>query len=465
MKSMKPLKKKYTFILQIAACSAVLYSCDVTKPYANKQSVQDNLYGDSAKATTNSIAVLSWKEIFKDPLLQQLISEGIDHNLDLKTATANLKAAEANFVQSKQAFLPSLSGNASAGAYHPASSQASNSQVYQLYALSSWQVDIWGKLRSTKRSMYANYLAGDAYRQAVQTQLVANIAVSYYQLLAYDEQLAIVQQSLEVYSKDTETMKILKNSDVVTGAAVVQSAANYYAVKSTVPDIKNNIRQTENTLSLLLGRAPGAIKRDSLFNEQTYNELSTGLPVELLANRPDVKEAELQLRSYFEQINVAKTSFYPSLTITGQAGLYATELKSVFNAGAFLANVVGGLTQPIFNNGLNKQKLKIAQANYEAAEYNYSKILLTAGQEVSNALYQYQMVDEKSSSRKEQIANLEKAVHFTKELLKYTSATNYTDVLTSEQSLLSARQSAVTDKLQQLQAVVNLYAALGGGWK
>jgi multidrug efflux system outer membrane protein len=457
-------KLKSKVFVQGIIVSVILYSCDVTKPYVNKQSAPDNLYGNEIKDTA-SMATLSWKEIFKDPLLQQLITEGIENNLDLKTAVTNLKTAEANFVQSKQAFLPSLSGNASGGEYHPSNSQAANNQVYQLYALSSWQVDIWGKLRSTKRSMYANYLASEAYKQAVQTQLVANIAVTYYQLMAYDEQLKIVQQSLEVYSKDTETMKVLKNSDVVTGAAVVQSAANYYAVKSTVPDIKNNIHQTENTMSLLLGRSPGVIQRDSLFNEQMYSELSTGLPTQLLANRPDVKQAELQLRSYFEQVNIAQTAFYPSLTITAQGGLYATQLKSFFSAGAFLANIVGGLTQPIFNNGLNKQKLKIAQANYEAAEYNYNKVLLTAGQEVSNALYQYQMVDEKTSSRQEQIDNLEKAVHYTKELLKYTSATNYTDVLTSEQSLLTAKQSAVTDKLQQLQAVVNLYAALGGGWK
>ncbi|WP_250255151.1 TolC family protein [Chryseobacterium sp. Marseille-Q3244] len=457
--------KQYNLFVQAAFLSVTLFSCDVTKPYANNQVVPDGLYGDAVTDSSNNMATLSWKEIFKDPLLQELIAEGISNNLDLKTAAANLKAAEANFVQSKQAFLPSLSGNASAGAYDPASAQASASQVYQLYALSSWQVDVWGKLRSTKRSMYAAYLGSEAYRQAVQTQLVANIAATYYQLLAYDEQLNIVQQSLEVYSKDTETMKILKNSNVVTGAAVVQSAANYYAVKSTVPDIKNNIRQAENTLCLLLGRTPGPIKRDSLFSEQVYSELSIGVPAQLLANRPDVKEAELQLRSNFEQVNVARTAFYPALTITGQSGLYATQLKSFFNAGAFFANIVGGLTQPIFNNGLNKQKLKVAQANYEASEYNYRKVLLTAGQEVSNALYQYQMVDEKAISRKEQIANLEKAVYFTKELLKYTSATNYTDVLTSEQSLLSARQNAVTDKLQQLQAVVNLYAALGGGWK
>lgn len=458
----KPIR--YIFSLCLSLSVFLYCGCKVTKPYINEQAIPAHLYRDSSFATAN-MATLSWKEIFKDTLLQALIAEGINNNLDLHIAMANLKSAEANFIQSKQAFLPTLSGNASAAAYDPAKAQGTNTQVYQLYALSSWQVDIWGKLRSMKRSMYASYLAGEANKQAVQTQLVADIAATYYQLLAYDEQLKIIQRSLEVYAQDTAAIKILKNSDVVTGAAVVQSAANFYAVQSTVPDIKNNIRQAENTLSILLGRAPGSIRRDSLFNEQVYQELSTGVPAQLLANRPDVRQAEFQLRSYFELINVARTYFYPSLTITGEAGLYAVELKSFFNASAFFANIVGGLTQPIFNNGLNKQRLRVAKANYEASIYNYNKALLTAGQEVSNALYQYQMVDEKAAARKGQIANLEKAVRFTKELLKYTSNTNYTDVLTSEQSLLAARQSAVTDKLQQLQSVVNLYAALGGGWQ
>ena len=196
---------KYQVLAQVFVTSLLLYSCNITKPYINKEAVPENLYGTAA-TSDSSMAMLSWKEIFKDPNLQDLISEGIDKNLNLKIAAANLKVAEANFAQSKQAFLPSLSGNGSAGGYHPASSQGSADQVYQLYALSSWQADIWGKLRSSKRSMYASYLASEAYKKAVQTQLVADIAMSYYQLLAYDEQLRIVQQSLEVYSKDTETM-------------------------------------------------------------------------------------------------------------------------------------------------------------------------------------------------------------------------------------------------------------------
>ncbi|MFT3980826.1 MAG: efflux transporter outer membrane subunit [Ferruginibacter sp.] len=461
---MKP-KKSFQYIILVIAATAGLYACHVTRPYSSNEQVAANLYREPATADSANIATLSWNEIFKDSLLQQLIREGIANNLNLKTAAANIKAAEANYTQSIKAFYPSLSATGQGGLYAPADQQGNNKQLYQLYASSSWQADIWGKLKSTKRSMYASLLQSQAYQQAVQTQLVADIAGAYYTLLAYDAQLGIAQTSVEKYARDVETMKLLKNSDVVTGAAVVQSAANYYAVMATIPDIKNNIRQTENTLSLLLARTPGAIARDSIFTQQVDTSLNTGLPAQLLANRPDVREAEFQLRNTFELTNVARTYFYPSVTITGEAGLYSNNISTFFRPGAMFANLIGGITQPIFNNGLNKQRLKVAQANYEAAQYNFQQSLLTAGQEVSNALYQYQMASDKSLSRREQIANLEKAVFFTSELLKYTSNTNYTDVLTSEQNLLSARQSAVNDKLQQLQAIVNLYAALGGGWK
>lgn len=454
---------RYFFIIIII--TLVNYGCKVTKPFNNNQLIPGNLYRDSLSADTSNMATLSWDKIFKDTLLQKLIWEGIQNNLNLKTAVANIKAAEANYGQSLKAFFPSVGITAQGGVYHPSNVQGNNTEVVQLYTNSSWQADIWGQLKSSKRAMYASLLQSEAYKQAVQTQLVADIAGAYYNLMAYDAQLSIAQTSTEKYSKDVETMKLLKSSDVVTGAAVVQSSANYYAISATIPDIKNNIRQTENILSLLLARPPGPVARDSIFNTQVYADINTGIPAQLLANRPDVREAEFQLRNTFEKINIARTYFYPSVTITGQAGLYANKLDNFFKPGAFFANLVSGITQPVFNNGLNKQRLKVAEANFEAAQYNFSQVLLTAGQEVSNALYQYQVVNEKTEARKQQIANLEKAVFFTSELLKYTANTNYTDVLTSEQNLLSARQSAVNDKLQQLQAVVNLYAAVGGGWR
>lgn len=458
-------KTLYKYCLPFIGAVSLLYACNVTRPFSNDQKVPADLYRDSSSADTANMASLSWNEIFKDSLLQNLIKEGIQNNLDLKTAITNIKAAEADYSQSRSAFYPSAGITGQGGLYEPSGMQANTRQLYQLYANASWQADIWGQLKSTKKAMYAALLQSQANKQAVQTQLVADIAGAYYTLMAYDAQLSIAQTSVEKYAKDVETMKMLKSSDVVTGAAVVQSTANYYAVMATIPDIKNNIRQTENTLCLLLAKPSGPIARDSIFNTQVYASMQAGVPAQLLANRPDVREAEYRLRNAFELTNVARTYFYPAVTITGEAGQYANNISTFLKPGAFFANIIGGIAAPVFNRGLNKQRMKIAEADYEAAQYNFRQALFTAGQEVSNALYQYQMANEKAGSRKEQIDNLEKAVFFTSELLTYTANTNYTDVLTSEQNLLTARQSAVNDKLQQLQAVVNLYAALGGGWK
>ncbi|HEY0274084.1 MAG TPA: TolC family protein, partial [Chitinophaga sp.] len=261
------------------------------------------------------------------------------------------------------------------------------------------------------------------------------------------------------------TMRALKESDVVTSAAVVQSEANRYAAEVTIPDLRQSIRQTENAISVLLGRDPGGILRDSLKNQVVYSDLKIGVPIQLLANRPDVQEAEYQYRTNFELTNAARAYFYPSLTITAQGGMYGASVSNFFNAPALFGSVVGGLTEPIFNRGLNKQRLQVAQAQQEEALITFRQTLLNAGEEVSDALFNYQAAVNKISLREQQIAYLQKAVDYTKELLKYTSSTNYTDVLTSEQSLLAAQLDHISDKLQQLQAVVNLYRSLGGGWK
>jgi outer membrane protein TolC len=295
--------------------------------------------------------------------------------------------------------------------------------------------------------------------------LVSDIATDYYSLLAYDAQLQVTLKTVENRAQDVMTMKLLKESDVVTGAAVVQSEANRYSVEVTIPDWRQNIRETENALSILLGRNPGAIIRDSLNNQKVRMDLRTGLAAQLLANRPDVQEAEYQLRYYFELTNVAKTYFYPSLTITAAGGFSNASISQLFSATSLFGNIMGGLTQPIFNQGLNEQRFRVAQAKQEEYITAFKKALLTAGQEVSNALYNYQTATDKTKIRSQQISFLEKSVEFTKELLKYTVNTNYTDVLTSEQSLLAAQLSSVSDKVQQFQATVELYRSLGGGWK
>lgn len=448
-------------------------ACKVAQPYHTpSEAVSTSLYRDSAQledttraADSTNMANLQWRQLFTDTLLQSLIAEGIAHNLDLQVAMARMRAAQANLRQSNAAFFPTLSAGLTATVQKPVNANAAHNEQYQLAANSSWEADLWGKYRSSKRAALAALLQSEAYRRAVTTQLISDIATNYYLLLSYDAQLQITVKTVENRKLDVTTMKTLKESDVVTGAAVVQSEANRYAAEVTIPDLKQSIRQTENAISLLLGRNPGAVQRDSLMDQAVYKDLRVGVPVQLLANRPDVQEAEYQFRNYFELTNVARSYFYPSLTITGQGGIYGTSISNFFNAPALFGSLVGGLTQPIFNQGLNRQRLEVAKAQQDEALITFRQTLLTAGEEVSNALYNYETASEKMTLRQQQIQYLQKAVDYTKELLKFTSSTNYTDVLTSEQSLLAAQLDHISDKLQQLQAVVNLYRSLGGGWK
>jgi multidrug efflux system outer membrane protein len=456
----------YSSLMTVIALSAMCAACKVTQPYQRPAAIEGNeLYRNVSSKDTATMATLPWKQVFTDTLLQSLIQQGINNNLDLKTAITRIEQAQANFKQSQLAFLPSLNATATGETLKPSVAQSPGTNNYEIYGAASWEADIWGKLKSSKRAALASLLQSDAYKRAVQTQLISNIASNYYALMAYDAQLKITQATLKNREKDVATMKILKESDVVTGAAVVQSEANRYSVEVTIPDIDVSIQQTENAISLLLGKNPDKIKRDSLSNQTISAELKTGLPSQLLANRPDVQEAEFQLRNSFEMVNVAKTYFFPSFTITAQGGLFNTDLSQFFNASSFFANAIAGITQPIFNNGLNTQRLKVAKAQQEASLIAFKQSLLNAGQEVSNALFSYQAASRKSLSREQQIAFLQKSVDYTKQLLRYTTATNYTDVLTSEQSLLAAQLSSISDRLQELQAIVALYRSLGGGWR
>lgn len=453
-------------MLSLGAC--------VTQKYQRPAELKtDSLYRDVESTDSINIANLPTSTLFTDPQLQSLIREGIENNLDLKAAIARMNSAAANLRLSKDAFLPSLNLDVSA-TDNKQSRAALNlpptitipleTQLYRAQLSTAWELDIWGKLGSAKRSALASYLQTEAAKRAVQTQLVSSIANNYYTLLALDLQLKITEQTLASRIKNVEAIKALKEAGIVNGAAVVQSEANRYAAEVSIPDLKRSIRETENALNVLLGKSAGPVSRTSFEAQQDYKDLQVGLSSLLLKNRPDVQQAEFAFRTAFENTNVAKTYFYPQLTLTANSGLSSLTLENFFNNSIFYS-IVGGLTQPIFNKGQNRARLATAKAAQQESFYNFQKTMLTAGSEVSNALYAYQAAVEKENSRANQIAALEKAVDYTKELLKYSSATNYTDVLTSEQSLLTAQLNAVNDKLQKLQAVVNLYRALGGGWR
>ncbi|MCR8561106.1 TolC family protein [Mucilaginibacter sp. BJC16-A38] len=461
---------KYTLL--IALLSATL-SCKITKTYKQPDLNTNDLYRGKSTTDTTTIATLPWEKLLTDTVLQALIHEGLFNNLNLKIAVQKIYEAQAALGQSKAALLPSLSANASATRskqsaaslnYPPGTTISTLTTSYQLGLSTSWEADIWGKLSSAKRVAFNNLLQTDAAKRAVQTQLIADIANNYYTLIALDKELDITVRTLQNRIKDVETMKALKEGAVVNGAAVVQSEANRYAAEVAIPDLKRSIRETENALDILVGRQPGALNRAKLDEQKPVDSLQTGIPSQLLKNRPDVQQAEYTFRSAFENTNLARTYFYPSLTITASGGWSNLQLKDFF-VGSVFYNVAAGLTQPIFNQGINKARLKTAQAQQLEALYSFQQTLLVAGQEVSNALYAYQSSTEKTGARSKQIAALTKAVDYTQELLRYSSATNYTDVLTSEQNLLAAQLDGVNDRLQQLQAIVNLYRALGGGWR
>jgi len=462
---------KQVFVL--LAATSLLSACAVTKTYKSPDILTEGLYRDQRTTDSATIANMPWQSVFADEKLKVMIQKGLDQNIDLKNAIQNILQAQATLRQSKLAFLPTL--DASADYTHAKQSVAALNfpaginintltNTYKLSLSTSWEADIWGKLSSTKRAALASYLGTDAARKAIQTQLIADIANNYFSLMALDQQLAITKETLKRRIENVETMKALKEGAVVNGAAVVQSEASRYATEVTIPDLNQSIRETENALNILLAQAPGPIDRNTLEVQVTPANLAVGLPAQLLQNRPDVQQAEFALRTAFENTNAARTYFYPALTITASGGFSSLQLKNIFDNSIFY-NLVGGLTQPIFNQGLNKQRLVNAQSQQVQALNNFQQSLLVAGQEVSNAMYAYQAATEKTDARSKQIVALTKAVDYTQELLRFSSATNYTDVLTSEQSLLAAQLSGVSDRLQKLQSVVNLYRALGGGWK
>lgn len=464
--------KSLTFVL----LGGLLFAgCKITRKYERpvlSASLTDSLYRAPATTDTSSLADMPWQQLFTDPKLQQLIGQGLANNLDLKVALERINEAQALLEQSRQAFMPSL--NFSPNVTLSRTSRAAlnlppnininlKTTTFQVGVTTNWEADIWGKLSSAKRASMASLMQTEAARKALQTQVVATIANAYYGLLALDQQLAVTQATIEVRRKNVFTMQKLKESAIVTGAAVVQSEGNLYAAEVSVPDLKQGIRELENALNVVLGRHPQPIERNTLEEQSANVDLKTGVPLQLLQKRPDVAAAELTYRAAFENVNVARTYFYPSLAITaGSGGFSALATNSIFTNSLFYS-LAAGLTQPILAKGANKARLKTTEAQREMALQNFYKSILVAGQEVSDALFAYEMGVEKEATRKKQIDALEKAVNYTEQLLRYSSATNYTDVLTSEQALLAAQLAGISDKRQQLLAIVELYRALGGG--
>ncbi|MDY0089567.1 MAG: efflux transporter outer membrane subunit [Flavobacteriaceae bacterium] len=458
---------KYIVVL---SSTLVLQSCFVAKNYEKPELDTDDLYRTEVVAKdTTSMADMSWEELFKDPILQNYIRKGLQNNFDIRIAMQNIVAAEANLKQKKAGYLPSLnangnwthqeiSGNSQFGAMF------SNLDQYQLAANLSWEADIWGKIRSNKRAANAGYLQTIAANQAVKTQVITGIASMYYQLLALDSQLEIAQQTLENRNKSVETIQALKEAGQVTEVAVKQTEAQKFSTEIIVEDLKYNITILENSLSILLGETSQAIERSTFEQQELNPEIKTGVPANLLSRRPDLIAAEYGLVNAFELVNVSRSQFYPSLTITATGGFQSLELKDLIDSGSLFATIVSGLTQPIFNQRQIRTQHEIAKSNQEKALIQFEKALKTAGKEVSDALANYENETNKIEIRTQQVDALKKASDYSEELLAYGLAT-YLEVLTAQDNALNSELGLIDNRYKQFNAIITLYRALGGGWE
>lgn len=450
--------------------SLFLTSCKVTEPYQRPNIPQEkleHLYGKLRPSDSLSMSHLSLDKVFTDEHLQSIIQTTIRNNYDLKSAILRIQETDAYFKQSQLAFFPTLSGGPTVGINKISRATQPNApsgvqQNYQLGVTSGWEIDIWGKLASAERGAYAALLASDASKRAIQTQLVAQAASLYYQLLAYDEQLRITNETIRLRKEQVETIKALKEAAITTGADVAQSEAALYEAQIYVPDLLMNIKNTENALALLMAETPHEIARGLLETQKVSTDLNTGVPSQLLTYRPDVQVAEYNFEKAFEMQNVAKADMLPSFNITAALGLASFKISDLFKE-SLVYSASGSLTQLIFGKGTKRTQLRVSNLQQQQAYLEYEKTVVQAGSEVANALNRYEAAIAKKSDRELQITSLERALDFNMELLKYSSKTTYTDVLSAMQSLLGAQLGSVNDRLQALQASVEFYRALGGG--
>ena len=454
-KNNKAMKNIIYKIVLAAAAVFALGSCGLYTKYERPDvSFADSIYRRlPAEADTNNIATLRWDEIFTDPILQEWIRVGVENNTDLNVARKRIEVAEAGLLSARWALLPGVSGSVSGGT-------PGNVTVGVDV---SWEADIFGKLRNAKKSAAAAIEESIAYKQATQSMLIATIAGYYYNLLMLDQKLNTSLHTMDNWEENIRTMEALKRAGKTTEAAVLQAKANKLKIEASVYSLEQTIFEVENEMSSLLGIIPMKITRGTLENQVFPEELSQGVPVQLLANRPDIRQAEQALIQKFYLTNSARAAFYPNLSLSGSLGWTNGSGAMVVNPAGLIAGVIGSLAQPIFSKGANKARLKAAQAEQEIAIYNFRQAILDAGVNVNDALMKWQTAQKRLDVNKKQVVHLKAAVWNTKLLMKRGS-TNYLEVLTAQQHLLDAELTEITDTYDKIIGVISLYRSLGGGY-
>ncbi len=458
---------KLNKIILLATASLVMTSCGLYNKYERPEVNTKGLVRDTVSTTdtlavsdTTSFGNLPWREVFTDSHLQSLIETALSNNTNLLNAALNVKMVEDQLMVAKLAFVPGFT-------FSPQGTLASwdggkTSKTYSLPVTASWSIDLFGNLLNQKRSAQMSLLATRDYQQVVQTKVISNVANMYYTLLMLDKQLEVVNDMTKLTEETWKIMKIQKELGRVKETSVQSAEANYYSVQAQATDLKRQIRETENSLSLLLGQQAQSIQRGTFEGQSLPTKFSTGVSLQLLNNRPDVHYAEMSLAQCFYDVNTARSRFYPSISISGTGAFTNSGGGGITNPGKWLLSAVSSLTQPIFAHGQIIAGLKVAKSKQEQAFNTWQNAVLSAGSEVSNALVLYNSSDEKSKLEEKQVASLKKNVEYNKMLFNDGSAT-YLEVITAQQSLLNAELSKVADDFYKMQAVVNLYYALGGG--
>lgn len=443
----------------IILAAAAMTGCGIYKPYTRPEVMTDGLYGTAETNDSTTLGDISWQEMFTDPQLQTLITRALENNTDLQSAGWRVKEAEATLKSARLAYLPSF--NFAPQGSLSSFDGATPTKTYTIPVTASWQIDIFNGLTNAKRKAKALYLQSQEYEQAVKTQLIASVANLYYTLLMLDSQYTVTEETAAKWRQSVEMMRAMKDAGLTNEAGVAQYEANTLSIEASLHDLAYQRTQTENSLCSLLGEAPHPIERGILEAQQMPATLAVGVPLQMLSNRPDIRQAEYSLMQSYYATASARSALYPSITLSGTLG-WTNNNGIIVDPGKLIWTAAASLLQPIFNANANRAQVKIAKAQQEESRLAFQQALLNAGAEVNNALVQCQSARAKTDLRIAQIEALERAVEAT-ELLMQHGTTTYLEVLTAQQSLLSAQLSQITDQFDEIQGIVNLYQALGGG--
>lgn len=450
-------------IIYMVICAAAFSSCSIYRNYERPEDLPvDSLYRVDTASMEDSVSLgdISWEDLFTDPKLQDLIRLGLENNTDMQVAYLRVEQAEAQLTASKLSFLPSLNFNPSGTVSSIDGAKAT--KTYELPVQASWEIDLFGNLRNAKKNTQATLLQNEAYAQAVRSELIASIANHYYSLLMLDEQVRISGVTLDTWRDQVRTIEARYKVGEENENAVTQARAGLYDVEVTYNTLVQQQREVENSLCTMLGMTSRTIDRTSLEIQSMPENVSTGVPLRLLSQRPDVVQAEMSLAAAYYSTNQARSAFYPNLTLSGSAGWTNSLGQVVTNPGGWILSAVASLAQPIFNRGKLISNLKVSKAEEEIARLNYKQALLAAGQEVNDALFAIEIAAKNLDSHQKQCEELKRSLQVSDALYKTGNAT-YLELITARQSLLNAELNLVSDRFTRLQSVINLYNALGGG--